>query len=424
MKTNTFLPFVLKRLLRFIGTMIIVALMMPVVAFSQTVYDNPAAVDLLTAGNFRILAGTTVTINTGTTVTGDVGVSPGNTVTNNGTVNGNILLNDVTATQAQLDLTAAYDNAAGRTVNETVATELGGTTLGRGVYTAASGTFGITGTLTLTGTASDIFIFKMATTLTTGASSSVALTGGALASNVFWQVGSSATIDGAFKGIILSSEAITQSTGTSSVDGRLLARSTFVTVGGTSVLPVELTSFTAALINGAVELNWHTATEVNNYGFEVQRSETQNYNWTKIGFVNGSGNSNSPKEYSFTDKTISYGSYAYRLKQLDNDGAHTYSDVIEVNAAQILNGFLLNQNYPNPFNPSTQIQFGVNKNTHATLTVFNVLGVKVSTLFNGNAAAGQVYNVTFNGDNLASGIYYYKLQTNEKNEVRKMILMR
>jgi len=181
------------------------------------------------------------------------------------------------------------------------------------------------------------------------------------------------------------------------VRGRLLAQNTFVTVGGTSVLPVELTSFTAALINGAVELNWNTATEANNYGFEVQRSEAQNYNWTKIGFVNGSGNSNSPKEYSFTDKTISFGSYAYRLKQLDNDGAHIYSDVIEVNAAQIPNDFLLNQNYPNPFNPSTQIQFGVNKNTHATLTVFNVLGVKVSTLFNGNAAAGQVYNVTFNG---------------------------
>lgn len=269
---------VLSRCSRFIGVPLIagltIALMVPAATLSQIVYSNPATVDLLTAANFRILAGSTVTINTGTTVTGDVGVSPGTTVTNNGTVNGTIHLNTAAAIQAQTDLTAAYTDAAGRTVNETVATELGGTTLGRGVYTAADGTFEITGTLTLSGTASDIFIFKMATTLTTGASSSVSLTGGALASNVFWQVGSSATIDGAFKGIILALTAITQNTGISSVDGRLLARNSFVTVGGTSVLPVELTSFTASVVDNSVHLNWETATEVNNHGFEIERASS------------------------------------------------------------------------------------------------------------------------------------------------------
>ncbi|RJP67539.1 MAG: T9SS C-terminal target domain-containing protein, partial [Ignavibacteriales bacterium] len=124
------------------------------------------------------------------------------------------------------------------------------------------------------------------------------------------------------------------------------------------------------------------------------------------------------------DNTVSYSCYAYRLKQLDNDGKNTYSNLIEVNTGQVKNGFLLNQNYPNPFNPLTQVQFVVSKNTIATLTIFNVIGAKVSTLFNGNATAGQVYNITFNGYNLASGIYYYKLQTSEKTEVRKMILMR
>ncbi|MFA6597262.1 MAG: ice-binding family protein [Ignavibacteriaceae bacterium] len=423
MKTNTFLPFVLNRCSRFIGVPLfagmLASLMMPGIALSQTVYPNPAAVDLLTAGNYRALSGSTLNIAVGCTVTGNVG---GVAVTNNGTVTGTTDINNSAVTTAINDLTTVKGLLAARTPDATPAVELGGTTLGRGIY--SSGTFGINGTLTLTGVASDIFIFQTTTTLITGTACIVTMGGTALASNVYWQVGSAAEIAGDFKGNILAQSYITVTNASATIDGRSLAL-TAVTLGGTSVLPVELTSFTAALNNNAVELNWNTATEVNNYGFEVQRSETQNYNWAKVGFVNGAGNSNSPKNYSFVDKPASYGSYAYRLKQLDNDGKHTYSDVIEVNAAgQIPNGFLLNQNYPNPFNPSTQIQFGVSKNTYATLTVFNVLGVKVSTLFNGNAIAGQIYNVTLSGDNLASGIYYYKLQTNEKNEVRKMILLR
>jgi hypothetical protein len=233
---------VLSRWTGFSGAMLAVTLLLPATAASQ--YSNPATVDLLTAGNFRVLAGTAVTIDPGATVNGNVGVSPGTTVTNNGTVTGAIHLNDSAAAQAQLDLSAAYGDAAGRAADLTVATELGGTNLGRGVYDSAAGTFGITGTLTLTGAASDVFIFKMASTLTTAASSHVILTGGALASNVFWQVGSSATIDGDFKGNVLALTAITQNSGaSSSIDGRALAQNGFVTVSGTSV-PVELTTFT------------------------------------------------------------------------------------------------------------------------------------------------------------------------------------
>jgi len=203
------------------------------------VYNNPAPVDLLSACNFRILAGSAVTIGTGTAVTGNVGVSPGSTVTDNGSISGTTNMADGVSGQAQLDLTTAYNDAAGRTSDSTIGLELGGSTLGRGVYVSAAGTFAITDTLTLSGTATDIFIFKMATTLTTGSASSVILTGGALASNVFWQVGSSATIDGHFKGTILALTAITQNSG-ASTNTRALARNSFVTVSGTSTLAVGL----------------------------------------------------------------------------------------------------------------------------------------------------------------------------------------
>jgi hypothetical protein len=425
MKSNEFnFPCFLSRCSRFFGIVSVAALMMPVIAMAQP-YSNPATVDFGAAGNYMALAGTALSIGATCTVNGNVG---GTTVTNGGTVTGTTDVGNTAYSAAIGALTLAINTTTLRTPNVTLAAmELGGLNLGRGVY-AGPGTFGINSTLTLTGTATDIFIFKMTTTLITGTGCHVTLAGGVLASNVFWQVGSAATIDGDFKGIILAGTYITQNTG--AIDGGALGL-TAVTLNGTSALPVELTSFTAALNNGAVELNWSTSTEVNNYGFEVQRSQTSNaksetliYNWAKIGFVNGAGNTNSVKNYYFADNTISYGSYAYRLKQLDKDGNYKYSNVTEVNAGQVPNGYLLSQNYPNPFNPSTLIQFSISKNTHATLTIFNVIGGNVAMLFDGNAVAGQVYNVTFNGYNLASGIYYYKLQTNEITEVKKMILLK
>jgi hypothetical protein len=197
-------------------------------------FSNPAAVDLLSAGDFKVLAGSAVTIGSGTTVNGNIGVSPGTTVTNNGTVFGQLHLQDDASIQAQLDLTTAYTNAAGRTADTTIGSELGSQTLGRGVYTSAAGTFAVTGTLTLTGSATDVFLFQAATTLTTGSASKIVLTGGAVSANVFWQVGSSATIGGDFNGNILALTAITQNIG-STLHGSFLARNSFVTVNGSSV---------------------------------------------------------------------------------------------------------------------------------------------------------------------------------------------
>lgn len=209
-----------------------------------TVFANPAAVDLLSAADFRLLAGSAVTIGSGTTVNGTVGISPGTALTNNGTVLGQTHLHDGAAIQAQTDLTTAYTNIAGRTADTSIGTALGGITLGRGIYTSAAGTFALTGTLTLNGTATDRFIFQMATTFITAANSAVVLTGGALASNVFWQVGSSATIGGDLSGSILALTAITQEIG-ATLHGRFLARNGAVTVNGTSVFPLSIAPATA-----------------------------------------------------------------------------------------------------------------------------------------------------------------------------------
>ncbi len=103
-------------------------------------------------------------------------------------------------------------------------------------------------------------------------------------------------------------------------------------------LPVELSSFTAKVLqSGGIKLDWRTETEVANYGFDIERKSKNNQTeeWTKIGFVNGSGNSNSPKDYTFEDKNINYGTYFYRLKQMDNDGQFKHSDIVEVFTGQL-----------------------------------------------------------------------------------------
>ncbi|NWG28270.1 MAG: T9SS type A sorting domain-containing protein, partial [Ignavibacteriaceae bacterium] len=172
-------------------------------------------------------------------------------------------------------------------------------------------------------------------------------------------------------------------------------------------LPVELTSFTGTAKGKVVSLNWSTKTEVNNYGFEILRSDKTG-EWEKIGFVAGSGNSNSPKEYSYTDsKTTGYGKYSYKLKQIDNDGKYTYTKEVEVDLG-IVKEYELSQNYPNPFNPSTVIRYAIPQSGNVKLSVYNILGQEVKVLTEGYKEAGS-YEVTFDGEGLGSGLYIYKL---------------
>jgi len=195
-----------------------------------------------------------------------------------------------------------------------------------------------------------------------------------------------------------------------------------------SAVPVELSSFTAKVLgNGNVKLDWRTESELNNYGFEVQRSEFDiqgGLNWKKIVFIEGHGNSNSPNEYSFLDDGISYGVYLYRLKQIDNDGTYEYCNEIEIDAGKIPNDFVLEQNYPNPFNPSTTIRFALNESVPASLKIYDALGDEMAELFNEQTIAGKIYDVEFNAKNLSSGIYFYKLETPARTIHRKMLLIK
>lgn len=197
-------------------------------------------VNLGAADNFVVLAGSTIT-NTGSSVlNGDLGLNPGTSVTGfpAGIVNGTQHVADANSLSAQTDLTAAYLNAAGQTPVSTVPTELGGTTKVAGIYDSAAGTFGITGTLTLDaqGDPSAVFIFKTASTLITDGASNVNLINGAQACNVFWQVGSSATLgaNSTFNGNILALSSITLTTG-ANVNGRVLARNGAVTLDGNTI---------------------------------------------------------------------------------------------------------------------------------------------------------------------------------------------
>lgn len=187
------------------------------------------------------------------------------------------------------------------------------------------------------------------------------------------------------------------------------------------VVPVELTSFAAVVNENKVTLNWTTASETNNSGFEVERKSASS-NWQKIGFVNGNGSTTELKRYSFIDQNLNEGKYNYRLRQVDYNGTFEYSNSIEV---EVLNPdkFELNQNYPNPFNPITSIKFSLPSAGNVKLSVYNLLGQEVQTLVNGFKEAG-VHTVSFEAKNLNSGIYLYKLEANGLTSVKKMTLLK
>ncbi|OIP63676.1 MAG: hypothetical protein AUK34_01090 [Ignavibacteria bacterium CG2_30_36_16] len=196
------------------------------------------------------------------------------------------------------------------------------------------------------------------------------------------------------------------------------------------LIPVELTAFTAALTSSAtVELNWQTATETNNSGFEIQRSlipypfSKGNGAFQSVGFVPGFGTTTEPKSYSFTDNNLTGGKYQYRLKQIDFDGSFAYywlNETVEVSTPV---EFALLQNYPNPFNPVAIINYQLAKNSFVTLKVYDILGNEVSVLINAEQPAG-VYKTEFNGKNLVSGIYIYKLTAGNFTASKKMMILK
>ena len=206
------------------------------------------------------------------------------------------------------------------------------------------------------------------------------------------------------------------------------------------IIPVELASFTANTSGNEVHLSWATASEKNNYGFEVEGKKlgdrSQELEWETISFIDGHGTTTETNYYTFVEKELPAGKYSYRLKQIDYDGSFKYSDVVEVEIG-LPDEFSLLQNYPNPFNPTTKIRYSISTSPQSPpyqggeakqgwlvqLKVYNVLGKEVATLVNEQKPAGN-YTVEFNASNLSSGIYYYKLQAGNYSEIKKMILLK
>jgi photosystem II stability/assembly factor-like uncharacterized protein len=191
-------------------------------------------------------------------------------------------------------------------------------------------------------------------------------------------------------------------------------------------VPVELSSFNAQLVNTDVILDWTTATELNNQGFEIEYS-TDNQNFKKIGFVPGFGTTTEMKSYSFKISDVSAGVQYYRLKQIDYDGTSTIYNSVEV-TGPVPNTFVLNQNHPNPFNPSTTISFSLPVESDVTIKLFNMLGQEVDQIVDGNFQAGN-HSLDFNAIDLSSGAYIYKFEATGVNgaifkSTKKMLLLR
>jgi hypothetical protein len=198
------------------------------------------------------------------------------------------------------------------------------------------------------------------------------------------------------------------------------------TGGEDAALPVQLVSFAATASRLDAILRWSTATEMNNYGFVIERRAMSNSHsqWVKVGFVAGCGTSASPKEYSYTDKNLAPGRYAYRIKQIDQNGAFKYAASAEVEVGLAAKVFELSSNYPNPFNPSTRIDFTVPEDGHAVLKVYNMLGQEIATLFSGQAVAGQIHQATFDAAALPTGMYFSKLEYGNQLVIKKMVLLK
>ncbi|HOV98324.1 MAG TPA: TIGR03790 family protein [Bacteroidota bacterium] len=207
------------------------------------------------------------------------------------------------------------------------------------------------------------------------------------------------------------------------VSTRLPHDVSYGTEDGKGVLPVELTTFHATVQSGGVLIEWKTATETFCIGFDIERKKERNDEWEKIGFAQGSGTSAIPHSYSFVDKDVTSGSFQYRLRQIDGDGSINYSNVIEVKIERNVENPIIS-NYPNPCNPSTKIEFVVPLSGRATLNLYNTIGQKVCTLFEGNVNAQGVVTIPFDGSRFPSGVYYCVMEWNGARTTHRIMILK
>ncbi|HRN26363.1 MAG TPA: T9SS type A sorting domain-containing protein [Ignavibacteriaceae bacterium] len=207
------------------------------------------------------------------------------------------------------------------------------------------------------------------------------------------------------------------------LNGKEILQGNKVALNELGPLPVELTSFSAKATAGKVNLNWTTATEINNSGFEVERSFDGSTFFT-VGFVRGNGTTTEPKAYSFSDELDVNGTETiyYRLKQVDYNGAFEYSDVVSV-VFDLPTDFALGQNYPNPFNPTSKIKYSVPQSGLVSIVVYDLTGQEVATIINEVKEPGN-YEINFNAGGLSSGVYFYRMTADNFTQVKKMSILK
>ena len=190
--------------------------------------------------------------------------------------------------------------------------------------------------------------------------------------------------------------------------------------------PVEIMSFTSNVSKNNVTLNWTTAAESNNQGFDIERSASGSDEWTKVGYVEGSGTISVPKDYSFSDRIFT-GHYNYRLKQIDYNGSVNFHNLAGEVVVGLPTDYAISQNYPNPFNPSTKIDFELPYDSKVSIILYDISGREIAKIVNEQITAGY-HNVQFNGANLSSGMYFYRINAdgNGKNfvSVKKMVMIK
>ncbi len=213
-----------------------------------------------------------------------------------------------------------------------------------------------------------------------------------------------------------------------------------VVITDLGVVPILISSMTAAVTGNGVELSWRVLSQTNNVQFEIEKAQAPSLNYQTLAgsAVAGHGTTGTAHNYSWLDNSLGTLTVYYRLKQTSVGGATYYSNPIRVDgltsvASQegVAKQFMLGQNYPNPFNPETKISFSTGSygpasaaGGHASLQVYNVLGQQVATLFDGIAESGKLYTVSFNGSRLPSGVYFYRLQSGSTSAVRRLVLLK
>jgi hypothetical protein len=208
--------------------------------------------------------------------------------------------------------------------------------------------------------------------------------------------------------------------------GLTTAQTTAIGPSFDAPLPVNLASFTANVNARDVSLNWKTEKEINNKGFDVERKSTDG-SWTKVGYVEGKGNTSSITAYKFDDKKLDKGKYSYRLKQTDYNGNFEYHILNSTIEVGVPTKFNISQNYPNPFNPTTKIDYDLPRDSKVSIKLYDITGREVSTLVNEPKTAGY-YTVDYNAATLSSGTYFYRIVAESSGEnfvlIKKMMLVK